>query len=112
MDNYKTILFPYAYNILGSVVDAEDAIQDVIIRYTSMDKSKVDNPKNYLIKSVINQSIVMKKKKMKLVSVDEVWLPEPVATENAYSSGVHDELAGFSLLANLEYLNPKERAIL
>lgn len=110
MDNYQAILFPYAYNILGSAADAEDAIQDVILRYTAMDKTAVNNANNYLIKSVINQSIQLKKKK-KLVSVEDVWLPEPIATDDLSSLIPMKDIADFSLLANLEYLKPKERAV-
>ncbi len=35
LKDYQTILFPYAYNILGSVEDARDAVQDVLYRHLS-----------------------------------------------------------------------------
>src|ERR1700760_1018378 len=55
--NYQDLLFPYAYNILGSTEDARDAIQDVITNYYSQPRDGVTNEKAYLIKSVINRAI-------------------------------------------------------
>lgn len=112
MDNYQTVLFPYAYNILGSAADAEDAVQEVILRFTAMDKSSVGNEKNYLIKSVINQSIKVKQHNSKVVSLEDVWLPEPVITEDFKTNILFKDIASYSLLANLEFLKAKERAVL
>ncbi|SHF82010.1 hypothetical protein SAMN05443144_113148 [Fodinibius roseus] len=41
MENYYDILFPYAYNILGSRSLAQDAIQEVIARYFSRSAKKI-----------------------------------------------------------------------
>lgn len=107
IENYQRMLFPYAYNVLGTVEDAEDAIQDVIIQFSKISTNDIDNPKNYLIKSVINQAIQLKRKQSKTVLTD-MWLPEPVVTEHDYQ---HQEILNFSLLARMEYLNPRERAV-
>ena len=82
MKNYHDILFPYAYNILGSSEDAKDVIQDILIKYLSIDNDHIENEIGYLTKSVINQSINVKKKK-KAISTDSIWLPEPISTERA-----------------------------
>jgi RNA polymerase sigma factor (sigma-70 family) len=107
IENYRHILFPYAYNILGTVEDAEDVIQDVMIRYTKVSADVISHPKNYLIKSVINQSIQLKRKQDKTVRT-YMWLPEPVATEEPYRQ---PDVFNFSLLARMEHLSPKERAV-
>ena len=109
-NNYQNILFPYAYNILGSSEDAKDAVQEVVYKYLSAQKTNIDNEPAYLVKGVINQSINLKKRKQKLVS-DQVWLPEPVATERAESQIIKEELLTYSMLVLLEKLNPKERAV-
>ncbi len=103
-------MFPYAYSILGSSEDAKDAIQDVFAAYLSSPKEEIDNVKGYLIKSVINRSITIKHKKQKL-SHQEIWLPEPIATEAADTSLHLGEIISYSLLILLEQLNPKERAV-
>lgn len=110
MKDYHKILFPYAYNILGSSEDAKDAIQDVLSSYLSAKKEGIQNEKSYLIKAVINQSINMKNRRKK-ISYEDVWLPEPVATEAADTNINMRDIASYSLLILLEKLNPKERAV-
>jgi RNA polymerase sigma factor (sigma-70 family) len=110
MKNYQDILFPYAYNILGSAEDARDAIQDVLYNYVSVKKDEVDNEKSYLIRSVVNQSINIRNKRKK-ISYGDVWLPEPVATEGADTNINLKDIVSYSLLVLLEQLNPKERAV-
>ncbi|HMH23126.1 MAG TPA: sigma-70 family RNA polymerase sigma factor [Puia sp.] len=110
MKDYQSILFPYAYNILGSAEDARDAVQDVLYKYLSGQQKEVDNEKAYLIKAVINQSINIKDKKKKIRYGDE-WLPEPIATEETDKAIRLNDIASYSLLILLEKLNPKERAV-
>jgi RNA polymerase sigma-70 factor (ECF subfamily) len=107
--DYQRTLFSYAYNILGSSEDAKDAIQDVMTRYLAGPPKEIENEKNYLIKGVINQSINIKKKKQRIAG-DPLWLPEPVATENADAGINRDEIISYSMLVLLENLNPRERA--
>ena len=110
MKNYTDILFPYAYNILGSVEDAKDTVQDILVKYLSIDKRHVRNEIGFLIKSVINQSINVKKKK-KTISADEIWLPEPISTEKADDNINREEIISYSMLTLLEKLSAKERAV-
>ena len=110
MKDYQSILFPYAYNILGSAEDARDAVQDVLYKYLAGQKKEVDNEKAYLIKAVINQSINLKDKNKKIRYGDE-WLPEPIATEETDKAVQLNDIAAYSLLILLEKLNPKERAV-
>jgi len=110
LKDYQSILFPYAYNILGSSEDAKDAVQDVLYKYLASPREGIDNEKNYLIRSVINQSINIKKSKKKTVS-DDVWLPEPIATENADTNINLSDIVTYSLMILMEQLNPKERAV-
>jgi RNA polymerase sigma-70 factor (ECF subfamily) len=108
--DYQSILFPYAYNILGSVEDARDAVQDVLYKRLSGGQKEVDNEKAYLIKAVINQSINIKEKNKRIRYGDE-WLPEPIATEETDKAIRLNDIAAYSLLILLEKLNPKERAV-
>lgn len=110
MKDYQSILFPYAYDILGSVEDARDAVQDVLYKHLSGQQKEVDNEKAYLIKAVINQSINIKEKNKRIRYGDE-WLPEPIATEETDKAIRLNDIAAYSLLILLENLNPKERAV-
>lgn len=110
MKDYQSILFPYAYNILGSAEDARDAVQDVLYKHLSGQQKEIENQRAYLIKAVINQSINIKEKNKKIRYGDE-WLPEPIATEETDKAVRLNDIAAYSLLILLEKLNPKERAV-
>src|SRR5690242_17877568 len=110
LTDYQKKLFPYAYNILGSYDDAKDAVQDVVVRHLLSDNTHIDNESNYLIKSVINQSINIKKRGSKTIN-SKTKLPEPIATDNADSGIISKDILSYSVLVLLDKLNPKERAV-
>jgi RNA polymerase sigma-70 factor (ECF subfamily) len=108
--NYQKKLLPYAYNILGSVDDALDVIQDVVVSFLENDLNDINNHSAYLIKSVVNKSINLKKRSQK-TTYDLTRLPEPVAAENADNAINAKEIISYSMLVLMKYLNPKERAV-
>src|SRR5687768_7081347 len=110
MENYQKVLFPYAYNILGSAEDARDAVQEVISKFVSSERKGIENIKGYLIKGVVNQSINIKTRRRE-VSNENVWLPEPFSTEEADTNINLQDIASYSLMVLLEQLTPKERAV-
>lgn len=103
-------LIAYAYNIVGCYEDANDIVQDVFERYILKDKSEILSEKNYLIRSVINQSINFKKKHQRF-SKYGVWLPEPISTEQADRGIQNEQIANYSILVLFEELSVKERAV-
>lgn len=108
MKEYQEILFPYAYNILGTADEAQDVIQDVMLKYLQKEQPP-NNEKNYLIRSVINQSLNQKRNRSKVTS--EHALPQPILTAHLDLSAEIKDLVSYSLLVLLEQLNPKERAV-
>lgn len=54
---YQPLLQQIAYNLLRCKADAEDIVQDTFIKWLSIDQSKVENTKAYLIKSVTNNCL-------------------------------------------------------
>lgn len=110
MENYQNKLFPFAYNILGSVDDAKDIVQDVIVKSLTLKENDIQNKTGYLIRSVINSAINLKKKKDKSTRYG-IWLPEPISTENADKNIHKTETLSYSILILLEKLNPRERAV-
>lgn len=110
MEDYQNKLFPYAYNIMGTVEDAKDVVQDVVSKFLSTDLSDIRNNQGYLVKSVVNHAINTKKRNQKLVG-DSLWLPEPIATDRTDTNINREEIISYSLLVLLENLSPKERAV-
>jgi RNA polymerase sigma-70 factor (ECF subfamily) len=110
---YRSKLLPYAYNILGDFMEAEDIVQEVLNRYYLNASDHIKKPYSYLVKSVINRSINQKKllRSRKEQYLGE-WLPTPVFTEEGiYSKADRNHILNYSLLVLLEHLNPKERAV-
>lgn len=109
---YMQVLFPYAYNILGSAEDARDAVQEVLVKHLSGPGQPIADPKNYLIRSVINLAITTKSRQKKTLRPGERWLPEPVATDDAADRNLYlDEVLSYSLLVLMERLDARERAV-
>lgn len=112
MDSLRPLLTTYAYNILGSLEEAKDIVQDALLKFIQLDGEKIENKKAYLVRMVINLSINQKKRQKKFVaSYPGEWLPEPVATEHADTNIIREELLSYSLMVLLEKLNARQRAV-
>ena len=108
----RPTLKTYAYNICGSLADAEDIVQDVLLKFLDLDQQNIEHVRAYLIRMVINHAINQKKKQKKLaLDYPGEWLPEPVATEKADSGINRKEVLSYSLMVLLEKLNPRQRAV-
>lgn len=110
MDAAYRKLLTYSYNIVGSLEDAKDVVQDVMEKYIHLDKTKIENEVHYLTRMVINHSINFKNRSSKQAAYG-VWLPEPVSTETAETHLIREQLVNYTLLVLMETLNAKERAV-
>lgn len=95
-----------AYRMLGSVADAEDAVQEAFIRWMGADRSGVRVPEAFLRRTVTRLALDQLKsaRKQREVYVGP-WLPEPVVEE-----GNEEEDVTLPLMLALERLSPLERA--
>jgi RNA polymerase sigma factor (sigma-70 family) len=83
----------------------------MLLRITVVQRrTTIEDEKNYLIRSVINQSINLRNKRKK-AGLNEVWLPEPLAIERADKNTELQEIASYSMLVLLEELSARERAV-
>lgn len=57
ISQYQPLLQSIAQRILGSVADAEDIVQDTLLKWLTIDTQKIQNTKAYLIKAVTNNCI-------------------------------------------------------
>lgn len=110
LNNYAAQLLPYAYNILGTMEDARDSVQDVIFKYLKENRTGIENQSSYLIRSVINHSINLKQRMIKFQRSDS-WLPEPYSTDLADNDIKTKEVLSYSMLVLLERLSAKERGV-
>ncbi|HNP18279.1 MAG TPA: sigma-70 family RNA polymerase sigma factor [Fulvivirga sp.] len=54
---YQPMMQTIAQRMLGSIADAEDIVQDTLLKWLTIDTDKIRNTKAYLIKSVTNNCI-------------------------------------------------------
>src|SRR5207248_11370018 len=102
-----------AYEMLGSAADAEDVLQDSWLRWAGVDKTRVQDPRAYLIRIVTRQSLNHRRRlaRSREAYVGE-WLPEPVLTSPDVAEDVElAESVSIAVLAVLETLLPTERAV-
>lgn len=114
-ERYRRLLFSIAYRMLGSVVDAEDILQDAFIRWQGASNIEIKSPKAFLITIVSRLCInhVESARTRREEYVGE-WLPEPLVTgpEGQPSRIIQvDESVSMALLLVLERLTPLERAV-
>ncbi|MFB7139352.1 RNA polymerase sigma-70 factor [Gottfriedia sp. NPDC056225] len=113
-EKYKKLLFKLAYQLLGSVSDAEDVVQDVFLKLYDVSPDKLGEPKAYLCKMVTNRCRdIQKSARKKREQYFGEWLPEPLyyAEDNSMNSVELDDQLSYGMLVLLEKLTPTERVV-
>jgi len=106
---YRSLLFSIAYRVLGTAADAEDAVQDTWLKWSAADRSRVADPRAYLVRIVTNVAIDrLRSARSRRETYVGPWLPEPVPTS---PDVVDADTVSIALLVVLETLSPIERAV-
>ena len=113
-EELRPLLFSIAYRILGSVSEAEDAVQDTWLRYEAT-PTQPTSAKAYLSATVSRVAIdVLRSARVRREEYVGPWLPEPLLTDPyedpEHSAELADSLSMAALLL-LERLSPLERAV-
>jgi DNA-directed RNA polymerase specialized sigma24 family protein len=78
---HRDLLVGVAYRVLGSVTDAEDAVQEAWLRWSKVDPTEVANPRGFLVRVTTRLAIDrLRRAKARRESYVGPWLPEPVLT--------------------------------
>lgn len=111
--SYRDLLFAVAYRMLGTVADAEDAVQDTWIRWSSAPRGDVAEPRAYLVRIVTNTALDrLRLAKARRESYIGPWLPEPLLTGPDVADRTElAESVSVAMLVVLESLTPEERAV-
>jgi RNA polymerase sigma-70 factor (ECF subfamily) len=117
-EELRPLLFSIAYRILGSVSEAEDAVQETWLRYHASTTPPI-SLKSFLSAVVTRVSIdVLRSARVRRESYVGQWLPEPLLTDDAstvypdpeHAAELADSVSMAALLL-LERLSPEQRAV-
>jgi RNA polymerase sigma-70 factor (ECF subfamily) len=113
-EELRPLLFAIAYRILGSVTEAEDAVQETWLRYEAS-PTQPTSTKAFLSAVVTRVSIdVLRSARIRRETYVGQWFPEPLLNDPyedpARSAELADSLSMAALLL-LERLSPLERAV-
>lgn len=114
-EEHRHLLFGIAYRMLGSVMDAQDIVQESYLRWQQVADETIRSPRAWLTTVVtrlcLNQ---LQSARVQRETYVGPWLPEPLVDEQAGSPADSAALAdslSLAFLVLLETLNPAERAV-
>ena len=110
----RPFLVGLAYRILGSRAEAEDAVQELFIKWLEANQASIATPAAWLTTACTRHCIdLLRSAHKSRVDYVGTWLPEPIHTTHHQSpEHMHELSASLStaFLLMLERLTPKERA--
>ena len=111
---YRRRLLGLAYRMLGSMADAEDAVQEAYLRWHAAERDQVADPRGFLMTTTARICLdMLTSARARREEYVGPWLPEPVVDTAALAPDSRAELAedlSIALLLTLDRLSPLERA--
>jgi RNA polymerase sigma factor (sigma-70 family) len=113
-EEHRTHLRAVAYKMLGSLSEADDAVQEGWLRLSRSDTSEVENLRGWLTTVVARVCLnVLRSRKSRGEVPLDVHLPDPIVSAADGTQPEHEALladsVGLALLVVLETLTPAER---
>ena len=114
--SYRPLLFSIAYRMLGSVMDAEDCVQEVFLQWHEAVRRRpgtpIENPKAFLCTLVTRRCIdQLRSARAQREAYVGLWLPEPLLAADPAGLPELAESLSMAFLLLLERLSPIERAV-
>lgn len=113
-EEYRSLLFRVAYDVLGSVADAEDVVQETWLRWTGIDQAGVQHPRAYLARIATRRALDrLRQVRRRRETYIGPWLPEPLLNTTVDPSDEVDraEDLTFGMQVVLQSLTPAQRAV-
>jgi RNA polymerase sigma factor (sigma-70 family) len=113
-EEHRTRLRAVAYRMLGSLSEADDAVQEAWLRLSRSDTSEVENLSGWLTTVVARISLnMLRSRDLRREEPIGVYVPEPIVDRADGTDPEHEALladsVGLALLVVLEMLSPAER---
>jgi RNA polymerase sigma-70 factor (ECF subfamily) len=118
LDELRPVSFAIAYRMLGSVSEAEDIVQEALLRvHRTLDEGdRIESPPAFV--STVTTRLAINELRSARARREEYvgeWLPEPIVTGGTDDPARHAEMAdslSLAMLTLLESLSPEQRAVL
>ncbi|WP_350279457.1 sigma-70 family RNA polymerase sigma factor [Kribbella sp. HUAS MG21] len=112
----RSRLASLAYRLLGSAVDAEDAVQEAFLHWQAADRDRIKVPEAWLTRIVTNLCLDrLRSAQYRRERVVGGWLPEPLLDGDPMLGPADTveqrESVSLAMLTLLERLTPVERAV-
>jgi RNA polymerase sigma-70 factor (ECF subfamily) len=113
---HRDLLFTVAYEITGSIADAEDVVQESYLRWAEVDSSlraQIENRRAYLARIATRQALNrLRSRSRQREDYVGPWLPEPLVTAPDVAQDVElAESVSMAMMLVVESLSPDERAV-
>jgi RNA polymerase sigma factor (sigma-70 family) len=110
---HRGLLFSLVYDLLGTVSDTEDVLQETWLAWASSSRQEVVNARAYLVRIAVNQALLrLRRQRRSRERYVGPWLPEPLVTgADAADSAEQAEAVSLAMLVVLETLTPLERTV-
>src|SRR5436309_10676493 len=113
-EEHRTRLKAVAYRMLGSLTEADDAVQDAWLRLSRSDAEEIENLGAWLTTVVARVSLnMLRSRATRREEPLDVRIPEPIVDPTDGTDPEHETLladsVGLALLVVLETLSPPER---
>jgi RNA polymerase sigma factor (sigma-70 family) len=113
-EEHRTHLRAVAYRMLGSLSEADDAVQEAWLRLSRTDASEVENLGGWLTTVVARVSLnMLRSRNVRREQPIGVHMPDPIVDRADRTDPEHETLladsVGLALLVVLETLSPPER---
>ena len=118
LEQLRPASFGIAYRMLGSVSEAEDVVQEALLRvHQALERGEqIASPRAYLATVTTRLAInELRSARARREQYFGEWLPEPILTDGVDDPAQHAEMAdslSLAMLVLLESLSPEQRAAL
>jgi RNA polymerase sigma-70 factor (TIGR02957 family) len=117
LEELRPAAFAIAYRMLGSVAEAEDVVQEALLRFhTALERGEeIESPRAYIATVATRLSIdQLRSARVRREAYVGEWLPEPLVSDSSADPARHAEMAdslSLAFLVLLESLSPEQRAV-